>query len=996
MDTGTEFQHSNKPKAILVKLDLSGRITEAPAEFLACFHQDALELRGTAFLDLLDETIRSDFRKALLHAITHAEPVEFPYLYSLPPCDYHITIEPQLIQGLPASLNLLLSTRDIIENIPENLKQFLYRMRAGVHDSEDVIFLMDVQGTLLYITPAVRKFYLQPEQMQTYHHWIDPNDLDAVHKTFQAVLAGSVQVVECRLHASNGERPLVRIHFYPILINGQIIGVQGLINPSVSSTHYMGLMERRAAQLSLLNKIGETLSSTLNIDQALTYAVETIQKNFGFFHVAMFLPQPDNQRLRMAVRSGALAHILPDNHAIEMGQGVVGWVAANRQTLLVNDTNLDPRYLNFYPDRIPTRAEIAVPVLAGDELIGIMDVQSPIVNAFEVHDLQMLEAIAHQLSLSIQNARLVDQLQIRLEKQEHAEYLMRIQRDLLLNLSEKLNIHEALSSILDSLSSDKEIDSGAIYLADNQTGYRLAAHRGFSDRFISQGIYLAPDSPQALTAAAGSNVYLRVDDLPDGPEIPTDLLRKEGLRYLCILPVAHQGKSIAILVLASHGKIYFSEVFRDILEAIASQLGASIMRIQAENALAESEARSAAMLQAIPDIIFVIDKNGRYVASKIYPGDSLSDPDHSLAGKYISDLFSQEETQRALENIHEALQSGKTRQYEYTIMVGNPPALHHYESRIQAINHELVIAFVRDVTDAVEARKELEKREQRFRGLFENNRDAIFLINLDGHYSLANQQALDLLGYSQDEISHLTVFDIIDPREIPDAQQRFADLHAGKILPLYERTYRHKNGELIPCEINTSMVYDKDGKPLHIQSLLRDIRDRKQSDQIQSLISRNEKTILSIIDLYLETASLKTFIQEFLQLLGKAIESRSISFYKTDPAGNLQWTGSWQDQHNSLTTGLTQDVDQIIQTKSRWMSGETVIVPSDNPEIPTQTVIVPFKFQSKLYGLIKVEMKQKSDEQLKQDLALLNTIAHMIARWYQRYSDPSNLSLFDL
>jgi PAS domain S-box-containing protein/putative nucleotidyltransferase with HDIG domain len=150
------------------------------------------------------------------------------------------------------------------------------------------------------------------------------------------------------------------------------------------------------------------------------------------------------------------------------------------------------------------------------------------------------------------------------------------------------------------------------------------------------------------------------------------------------------------------------------------------------------------------------------------------------------------------------------------------------------------VIAIRDITDRVNAQADLNRRERLYRSLFESANDAIFLINLEGQYAAANQQAADLLGYDRDELTGKHLREFVRPDEHPDSEEKKRVLLDGQTLPIYERTMRAKSGAEIPVEINASLIRDNDGEPLFIQSVVRDISQRKQAEariqrQLQSL-----------------------------------------------------------------------------------------------------------------------------------------------------------------
>ena len=118
-----------------------------------------------------------------------------------------------------------------------------------------------------------------------------------------------------------------------------------------------------------------------------------------------------------------------------------------------------------------------------------------------------------------------------------------------------------------------------------------------------------------------------------------------------------------------------------------------------------------------------------------------------------------------------------------------------------------------------------------YRVLFEHIRDTIFLLDLNGIVLETNRQATRLLGYPLPEIEGRSILDLLMPEEHQDARQKLQALWAGQSLPVYECWFRHKSGKAIPTEVNIALVRDESGRPLRIQSIVRDISWRKAAQQ---------------------------------------------------------------------------------------------------------------------------------------------------------------------
>jgi len=144
--------------------------------------------------------------------------------------------------------------------------------------------------------------------------------------------------------------------------------------------------------------------------------------------------------------------------------------------------------------------------------------------------------------------------------------------------------------------------------------------------------------------------------------------------------------------------------------------------------------------------------------------------------------------------------------------------------------------ITRDITARKRAETILKNREQRYRALFEQTNDAVFIISPDhSHYIEINQKAADMLGYELTELVGMSPMKIMVPSKLLENPKRLDELQKQQVLPVYQSTFRRKDGSEIPVELNLAIVYDTEGNLLHIQSIARDIRERKKAEEQQQL-----------------------------------------------------------------------------------------------------------------------------------------------------------------
>ena len=164
-------------------------------------------------------------------------------------------------------------------------------------------------------------------------------------------------------------------------------------------------LKRRAAQLALLSDVGRQIAAILSLEQVLARAAQLVHDNFGYHHVSLFVLDGERGELVMKAIAGDFVNLFPIDHRVRLGQGMVGWVAEHGARLLAGDVAGEPHYINFYPDLIPTRSELSVPIRIGDQTAGVLDIQSPELNAFDENDIKVMETLADQIAVAMANAQ---------------------------------------------------------------------------------------------------------------------------------------------------------------------------------------------------------------------------------------------------------------------------------------------------------------------------------------------------------------------------------------------------------------------------------------------------------------------------------------------------------------------------------------------------------------------------------------------------------------
>ena len=170
---------------------------------------------------------------------------------------------------------------------------------------------------------------------------------------------------------------------------------------------------RRVQEVTALYEVGRGLIRTMDLDQLLEDTLEALSQSPGYSNCAILLADAATGTLYTRAARGPRKEAL-EGLRLRIGQdSIAGWVAAHRTPLNVPDVRADPRYAEGTSS---PRSELAVPMMIGDRLVGVLDVETEQPAAFGERDVQLLSAVAAQLAVAMDNVRLFQEAQQRADE----------------------------------------------------------------------------------------------------------------------------------------------------------------------------------------------------------------------------------------------------------------------------------------------------------------------------------------------------------------------------------------------------------------------------------------------------------------------------------------------------------------------------------------------------------------------------------------------------
>lgn len=371
---------------------------------------------------------------------------------------------------------------------------------------------------------------------------------------------------------------------------------------AVESARLFRSVEQIATRVNAVAEIGSAISSILELDELLKKVVTVIEDRFSIPFVHIFTVHYNRRKVIFEAGTGPHAQKLkPNSFAFDLDAeiGIIPHVARTGQSLLVNDISQEPRYLptKYFPQKI--KSELTVPLRFGDNVLGVLDMQSDQIDRFTQSDLELFESLASGIAQSIRNAFL-----FRSEK-----WRRRVAdsfRDIAGLLNANLALPDMLDRVLAAIESNLPCDASAIWLLDDDVNVpieerplQLASVRGVSRNKITDSIEGSLSVRSFLNIGISNEQY--TIRMPEDPYGPLGAARKFKFNYSSLAVPLRSGDEILGVMALAHRKEgrYGSEA-----AAIATTL-ASYAAVAIQNArlytTAQEEAWSSTVLLQVAE-----------------------------------------------------------------------------------------------------------------------------------------------------------------------------------------------------------------------------------------------------------------------------------------------------------------------------------------------------------------------------------------------------------
>ena len=327
------------------------------------------------------------------------------------------------------------------------------------------------------------------------------------------------------------------------------------------------------ADVAYLMRLTDALNTTLDLQTLLSRTSELVRALIPYRIFAIFLLNERTHELRMRFQIGHTPQV--ERTRIPLGKGVAGQVALTRQPILLNDVSNADYYVSANPE---VRSELAVPLIAKNRLIGVMDIESEQPDFFREEHLNLLTMTASRIAQSIENARLY----ARVSRQAQT---LEVLNEIAVELASILDLNPLLEKVGQLLRRLIDYQMFTVMLLDEK-GETLITRYAWRFGYAHAPTRRIPISSGLVGAAVRE---WRTVNVPDASKDPRYIPMNPETRSELVVPLFYKGRVIGVLDLEHTKTAFFNEEHERMLSTLASQIAIAIENARLYQAVRRQE-----------------------------------------------------------------------------------------------------------------------------------------------------------------------------------------------------------------------------------------------------------------------------------------------------------------------------------------------------------------------------------------------------------------------
>lgn len=265
----------------------------------------------------------------------------------------------------------------------------------------------------------------------------------------------------------------------------------------------------------------------------------------------------------------------------------------------------------------------------------------------------------------------------------------------------------------------------------------------------------------------------------------------------------------------------------------------------AGDALREAELRYRTLFRQSPDGILIIDTEGKFIDFNEATHLQLGYSREEFEKLRIADIDPDQSPEEIRATIEEVFKKGSAEfDVKHRTKAGAIRDVHVITQLMVLSGRTVFHTIWRDVTEHKRAGEALLESEKKYRDLFENANDAIFIVDSELNFIDVNNRATELFGFSREEYLTMDILDVVPPEQIPRSEAAFTSLREKGSYEKFTGKSRTKDGRWLDVEVNSSAII-RDGKIVGSRDIVRDITERKR---VEDALRSSENYLQTIIE----------------------------------------------------------------------------------------------------------------------------------------------------
>jgi len=714
----------------------------------------------------------------------------------------------QVQTSLAEQLAIAINNAEAFARVQEVRAELLLSNQA-IQASNSGVSIADMtkpDAPLMFINPAFEQItgYTAEEVVGKNCRFLQSDDRDqpALDEIRLALEEGRATTVELRNYRKDGTMFWNELSLSP------------LYDDAGNVTHYVGVQtditERRLSEQReiLAYEIGQELNAAEDVKTLLQTAVDRLATAFEYYHAHIYVYEPKTNRLVVRAGLGEAGDVMMRHgHAIDLDtpQSLVATAARDLDSVVVLDVREDPSHLPnpLIPD---TMSEAAIPLYLGRDLLGVLDVQSSSVGAFDDNEVRLLRVIANQLSTALSNLKQLEQAQLRLRDVQVANDVASI-----ITVTETLPdmLSQVMQRVVKALGAD---NAAFVGLTSNREHWEGIAGANM-DQAIIDGIdddY--EDFPHAAEAVETYQV-VAVDNAYEYENFPMEYVESIGIKSVAAVPVIVSAIPYGVAFFNFNENFHtFSDEEIDLLEGIARQLGTAIDRLQAEAERARIYDMSRDMIGSAGFDGYFKDLNPAWERVTGYT------PEELMAKPFI-EFVHPDDVERTNAEAAKMAEGAESLNFTNRYQTKDGGIVWLQWNAVPDYETETIYFVTRDITE------EREREAERNR-IYEMSRDMIGSAGFDGYFKDLNPAWERITGFTNEELMSKPFIEFVHPDDVESTNAEAAKLAEGVEVINFTNRYQTKDGGWVWLSWNS--VPDYEAQMIYFAT--RDITEQRERE----------------------------------------------------------------------------------------------------------------------------------------------------------------------